>query len=256
MRCVKYSLNIDDIRRVLIRLEETIIFSLIERVQFAFNAEIYRPGRFGDTIGENESLVGYVLHETEKVHATMRRYTAPEEEPFTGGLPAPILPPRGAMEQAPLQPNAINVTGRIRHTYEHDIVPALCSDGDDGHYGSSSVADVACLQAIAQRVHYAKFVAESKYGRDPAPFNAAIRDGDRGALLRLITVPEVETAVLERVRLKAATYSRDPGRQAPSSAIDAQLVANIYGDFIIPLSKKSNCCICWSGRPDALPYPT
>jgi len=236
---VKYTLDIDDIRRVLIRMEETIIFSLIERAQFGRNAAIYQPGRFGDAIGDDESLVGYVLHETEKVHATMRRYTAPEEEPFTDGLPAPILPPRGPMVQAPLHPNTINVTGRIRRTYEDDIVPGLCAgDDDDGHYGSSSVADVACLQAIAQRVHYAKFVAESKYDRDREPFNAAIRNGDRDALMRLITVPEVETAVLQRVRLKAETYGQDPGRETSSPAIDAQLVANLYGDFIIPLSKE------------------
>ena len=46
--------------------------------------------------------------------------------------------------------------------YERAL-PAICEAGDDGHHGSSVVADVACLQAISERVHYGVFVAESKY---------------------------------------------------------------------------------------------
>ena len=68
-------LKIENIRGVLNRLEDTIIFALIERAQFRHNETIYEPGAFGSVIDANESLVGYLLHETEKTHAKMRRYT-------------------------------------------------------------------------------------------------------------------------------------------------------------------------------------
>jgi hypothetical protein len=53
-------LQIEQVRNELIRLEETIIFALIERAQFMRNAVIYDPGRFGSVL-EGESLVGFML---------------------------------------------------------------------------------------------------------------------------------------------------------------------------------------------------
>lgn len=38
------ALKLDDFRGTLMRLEETIIFALIERAQFAHNAKVYRKG--------------------------------------------------------------------------------------------------------------------------------------------------------------------------------------------------------------------
>jgi chorismate mutase len=234
---VQYSLDLEDIRGVLNRLEETIIFALIERAQFLVNATIYRRGAFAGALGPDKSLVDYLLHGTERIHAAMRRYTAPEEEPFFDDLPAPLFP---AAEPVPplLRPNAINLTPEIRSVYEREIVPRLCGPGDDGHYGSSSVCDVHCLQAIAQRVHYAKFVAESKYAAEPGAFNDVIARGDRNALTDMITAADVERTVLERVRIKARTYGMEPGVETPAARVNAELVAGIYGDWIIPLSKE------------------
>jgi len=57
-------LHLKNIRNVLTRLEETILFALIERAQFHRNEIIYKPGAIGGAIG-NDSLMGYLLHETE-----------------------------------------------------------------------------------------------------------------------------------------------------------------------------------------------
>lgn len=63
-------LSLDGIRSVLIRLEDTIIFSCIERAQFAHNPKIYQPGAFEELekIGYKGSLLGWFLKETETFH--------------------------------------------------------------------------------------------------------------------------------------------------------------------------------------------
>jgi hypothetical protein len=65
------ALSLANIRQTLIRLEDTIIFSLIERAQFARNEPVYQP----DAIpvpgfrpdGRRYSLLEYLLRETEQV---------------------------------------------------------------------------------------------------------------------------------------------------------------------------------------------
>ena len=47
--------------------------------------------------------------------------------------------------------------------YINNLVPALCQSGDDNNYGSTGLTDVNCLQTISKRIHYGKFVAESKF---------------------------------------------------------------------------------------------
>ena len=228
-------LLLSNVRSVLIRLEETIIFALIERAQFRLNPIVYEAGAFGDTT-EGESLVGYVLRETEKVQARIRRYTSPDEFPFFDHLPEPILPPLRYGEN-PLRRNQINVNARIRRVYEKEIVPCICGAGDDGQYGSSSVCDVNCLQALSKRIHYGKFVAESKCQTDPDCYHPLIGSQDREGLLQAITNEEIEAKVLERVRLKARTHGQDIGGDATQSKIDPGRVVEVYSRWIIQLTK-------------------
>jgi chorismate mutase len=223
-------------RNVLIRLEETIIFGLIERAQFALNKVIYEKGAFGSELS-GESLVGYLLHETEKIHARMRRYTSPDEHPFFADLPVPLLPAL-VFSESPLQPNAVNINAEIRAVYEQQIVPLICAPGDDGQYGSSSVSDVMLLQAISKRVHYGKFVAESKYRDREAVLKPLMKNMDREDLARTITDEAVEAQVLERVRLKAQTYGQQLGGGQTDFRVTPDIVQRIYADWIIPLNKK------------------
>jgi len=61
-------LTLDQIRHSLIRLEDSIIFSLLERSQYAYNEDTYDPDAF--SMDEfHGSLVEYMLRETEKLHA-------------------------------------------------------------------------------------------------------------------------------------------------------------------------------------------
>lgn len=230
-------LELSYIRNRLIRMEETIIFALIERAQFKLNDIIYKVGVFGSEINQNDSLVGFLLHETEVIHAHMRRYTSPQEKPFCTNLPDPLLPPLHEKD-SPIKRNNINVNNEIRHFYEKETIPLLCSQGDDGQYGSSSVCDVTCLQAISTRVHFAQLVAESKYQDHQEECDLYIKTGDEDSLMNLITNTKVEAAVIERVHKKATTYGQEPGSSTDASKINARIVTDLYSQWIIPLTKK------------------
>ncbi|KAI0247130.1 chorismate mutase [Lactifluus subvellereus] len=261
-------LSLDRIRSILIRLEDTIIFSLIERAQFAHNPKIYEPGVFKEleALEFNGSWLEWFLKETEVFHAKARRYTrpdSPDEYPFTTGLPDPVLPP--PEYPSILYPNTINVNASILSFYIRLIVPrvtvqaslALASLkrskgmiseeelGDDGNYGSAATVDVEVLQAISKRVHYGKFVSESKFKQDPAAFIPHIQRGDTDALAALITKPEVERCLLVRLRRKAMLYAQDfasDGEPLPNgtgkSKIDVDCVVDLYESHIIPLTKQ------------------
>jgi chorismate mutase len=230
-------LELSYIRNCLIRMEETIIFALIERAQFKLNEIIYKVGAFGSEINKNDSLVGYLLHETEVIHAHMRRYTSPQEQPFFNNLPDPLLP---ALHEnnSPIKNNNINVNNEIRKMYEKETVPRLCEPGDDGQYGSSSVCDTTCLQAISTRVHFAQLVAESKYLDQQEEFDKYINARDEDALMNLITNKSVEAAVIERVHKKATAYGQEPDAETDTSKINARIVTDLYSQWIIPLTKK------------------
>ena len=240
-------LLLGNIREVLNRLEDTIIFALIERAQFRVNPVVYEKERFGQATG-GESLCGYLLRETEQIHARMRRYTSPDEHPFFADLPPPILPPL-RFDESPLQPNRVNLNPRIRELYETAILPFICRAGDDAQYGSTAVCDVACLQALSRRIHYGKFVAESKFQGQPAPFLAAIRVADHAALERLITDAPVEAKVLERVRRKAQTYGQDLAGRPGQTKIDTDRVVEVYEHWIIPLTKAVEVAYLLERRP-------
>ncbi|KAI0699288.1 chorismate mutase [Cerioporus squamosus] len=169
-------LSLDRIRAILTRLEDTIIFSLIERAQFAHNPKAYRRGEIQELkdIGFHGSWLEWFLKETETFHAKARRYTSPDEYPFTdiNELPPPILKP---FPHPPiLHPNKINVNASILSFYTQAIVPRITRPAtlalaavkrangitgedefeDDGNYGSAAFVDLEVLQAISKRVHY------------------------------------------------------------------------------------------------------
>jgi chorismate mutase len=63
-------LSLERIRSVLVRLEDTIIFSLIERAQFAHNPHIYQRGAIKELqdLGFQGSWLEWFLKETEIFH--------------------------------------------------------------------------------------------------------------------------------------------------------------------------------------------
>ncbi len=234
-RIMDDQLQLSHIRNVLTRLEETIIFGIIERAQFRQNKIIYVKGGVGKEL-KDQSLVDFMLHECERSHAKIRRYKSPDEHPFFDDLPPSILP---ALDSgSPLHPNSININAEIRQVYETEIVPYICKHGDDGQWGSSSVNDVNNLQTISKRVHYGKFVAESKYQDDPTVFAGLIKTKDAEGLMGAITDSSVEDKVLERVFRKATTYGQEFEAGSEHFKVAPEAVREIYARWIIPLNKQ------------------
>lgn len=243
-------LSLDNIRSVLQRLEDTIVFSLIERAQFAANAPMYADGAFPELIsreGWHASWVEWFLKESESAHAKCRRWEAPDEYPFTAPelLPAPILPP--VTYPRLLYPHSINVNRQIYEHYRDAIVPAITTKTDDGQYGSAACRDIELLSALSRRIHFGMFVSESKFRSDPRAFLEPIRKRDSETLLALITKPAVEAALLVRLRQKAQVYGQDlnnavAGMQSGNGGsadrkIEADEVVKLYESFVIPLTK-------------------
>jgi len=237
------ALDLANIRFQLIRLEDTITFHLIERVQFPLNRTIYVPGAL-KIPNSDLSFLDWTLREHERLQSLIRRYESPDEYPFfPDALQTPILQPLNYPKI--LHPNNVNVTQRIKEHYIETFLPAACPDfgrEDRGeaqeNYGSSALCDIACLQALSRRIHFGKFVAESKFQSEKAKITALIKAKDTEGIMAAITNEAVEKKVLERLRLKARTYGTDPSiEDGGQEKINVDAVVSMYKDFVIPLTK-------------------
>lgn len=118
-----------------------------------------------------------------------------------------------------------------------------------------------------------KFVSESKFVENPAAFIPHIRSRNKEALAALITKPEVERRLLQRLRKKASTYAQDyapDGEPIPLASsmngngsavnghgggggggtvgkLDVEGVVELYESYIIPLTKDVEVSPAYSG---------
>ncbi|WVW80536.1 chorismate mutase [Kwoniella bestiolae CBS 10118] len=251
-------LSLDHIRNQLIRLEDTIIFLLIERAQFAYNKKIYQPGAFKDELNYEGSWLEWFIFEIESFHAKARRYTSPDEHAFTplDKLPQPIIKPQSLpslLHQPAAKHPSVNVNSRILAFYLDHIVPGITSTTrlaleDDGNYGSAATRDVEVLQALSRRIHFGMFVSESKFLEAPHNFIPHILNPNPEALAGLITKPAVEAKLLIRLANKARVYGCEmdadgkvievPDEEmAARGKIDLATIVSMYRDWVIPLTK-------------------
>lgn len=160
----------------------------------------------------------------------------------------------------------INFNQVLLQKYIDVVVPSITNPGDDEQHGSTVISDILVLQALSRRVHYGKFVAESKYRADPDTYLRLVQNNDADGVMERLTNMAVEAQVLRRARLKAATYGREPvlvpdmGKDSTSKVaaaaaaavmaavealedegsnnkVDPAVIENIYRNFIIPLTK-------------------
>ncbi|TFB03221.1 Chorismate mutase [Trichoderma ghanense] len=242
----EHALDLARIRFQLIRLEDTITFHLIERVQFPYNKTIYTPGAISIP-DSNLSFFDWYFFQQEKLQSLIRRFESPDEYPFfPEAVQKPMLKPLNYPKI--LHNNTVCVNDKIKKFYIEKFLPKVCPDfgrEDRGesqeNYGSTSTCDIACLQALSRRIHFGKFVAESKFQSDPEYYTKLIQAEDREAIGRSITNAAVEKQVLDRLRLKVETYGKDPslleGVEQPVK-INVDAVVSMYKDFVIPLTKE------------------
>ncbi|PIA17824.1 chorismate mutase [Coemansia reversa NRRL 1564] len=256
--------HLDELRDTLVRLEDTIIFALIERSQFKHNSSIYEAGKMHFKDGYQGSFLSWFLKEVECVHARVRRYQSPDEYPFTDNLPEPVLAP---LDYPPVlvDPKHININDEIFDAYVNTVVPGITIAGDDTNYGSSATRDIECLQALSRRIHYGKFVAESKFQdvKTHDEYVTCIKEQNRDRLMELLTNARVEELLLKRLKAKAIIYGQDLSSASLYSngavnsgsvplvaaltdcsedrvktRVDYDLVVSFYRDYVIPLTKE------------------
>jgi chorismate mutase len=234
---IQAPLDLAQIAACLEGLEETIITKLIDRAQFALNQVVYQAGKSGFE-GEERSLFEIRLHAQEVFDSEFGRFCVPEERPFTKGLP----PSRRRVELPPgplaiEDYEAVNMTAQILTGYR-TLLPEICLPGDDGHYGSSVEHDTYALQAIARRIHFgALYVGESKYESDCETYDTLIAKRDREGLLQVLTRPDVEDTILERVANKVEHLQAEINPQV-RRRISSRAVLEFYQAHIIPLTKE------------------
>jgi chorismate mutase len=230
--------RLEDIAGRLQGLEETLIYKLLDRAQFAHNPEVYQKGKSGFSGQGTQHLLWHRLHHQEKLESYFGRYLIPEERPFTAPLPAPGRNPLGWDHPLPLQDlEKVNVTADLLSAYL-PFVARICVPGDDRQHGSSVEHDVMALQAISARVHYGAFyVAESKYLGQPKEYRNLIKNKDETGLMKLLTRPEVEEKILQRVQDKVEKIQ---GATSPLNRhlVDAGSIREFFAQSVIPLTKK------------------
>mmetsp|Transcript_37530 Transcript_37530/g.86639 ORF Transcript_37530/g.86639 Transcript_37530/m.86639 type:complete len:295 (-) Transcript_37530:98-982(-) len=271
----KSALDLAEIRRTLVRMEDSIIFGLIERSQYKMNDKVYEAdceqlGQFKlhqlKSAGSNGCLGDWVIFQMECVNAALGRYEHPTEYSFFTPLPERTL---GSMHEPKEDilasvPQACMVNRQLLGIYRSKMLPKLCQEGDCGNHGSTALQDMHCVQLMATRIYYGLFVAESKYQTNRELVTEMIKARDRQGLMDFITNAEVEAKNIERVVLKARIFAQnitldqpafgEPETKAgeergaialakssgrgPTYKIDPNYMGEVFRDYLMPLTKE------------------
>ncbi|GFQ07471.1 chorismate mutase 2 [Phtheirospermum japonicum] len=231
-------LNLESLRKSLVRQEDTIVFSLIERSKYPMNSAMY-----DDNLGPADTLFDFFIKESEALQAKAGRYASPEENAFSPeNLPSPLLPPLNHTPVLHPPGASININEKILNLYVKTLLPLIAAEGDDKNYAPTASSDLICLQALSRRIHFGKFVAEVKFRDAPQDYTPAIRAKDREALMNLLTFESVEEMIKKRVEKKAMIFGQDIDLKEndinkTSYKVDPSIVSRLYGEWVIPLTK-------------------
>ncbi|KAL2939993.1 Chorismate mutase 2 [Bienertia sinuspersici] len=207
------NLSLDTIRKTLIGLEDTIIYSLIQRAKFPLNSPAYDSS--SSFPGFHGSFIELFIKGNEAVQSQFGRYQSPEEVPFfRDHLPPPLVHrPQNCSQELPASAAAVTVNNNIWDFYVHQYLPLLAAKGDDGNYALSVSSDLVCLQ-------------------------------DKGTLMDLLTDGKVEEMVKQRVEKKAKVYGQEVTlndtnniQNNDNNKIDPSLVSRLYDEWVIPFTK-------------------
>ncbi|KAM3121892.1 chorismate mutase [Candidozyma auris] len=240
---VETVLDLSNIRAALVRMEDTIVFDLIERSQFFESPSVYEVNKY-QIEGFSGSFMEWLLLQTEKTHSQVRRYEAPDETPFFADqILKPILPSIKYPKILASYSDDITVNDEIKKFYVEKIVPQVaCGKGDQfENSGSVAVCDVECLQALSRRIHFGKFVAEAKFRQDRELYTKLIEARDVKGIEASITNSAVEEKILERLKEKCEAYGTDPGlrwSQLMQSKVKPEVIVQLYKEYVIPLTKR------------------
>jgi prephenate dehydratase len=162
----------------------------------------------------------------------MRRYSRPEQYPFSSGLPVAVLP----LQKFPqlLQANSISMNERIKMLYLNQIVKTCARRGVvcDDSFGQSVMSDIRCLQALSEYIHHSKYFAEYAFLTENEEYHDLIMRQDADGILAKLNDPKCTLSTrttLIRARAKLLGYASDTtGEGAALGAADG--AAGIFGE--------------------------
>jgi len=229
--------NIKELTITIQKLEEKIIFAILQRAQYLQNLEIYLPEKSGFLNKKKESFLEIRLKMQEEVDARCGRFLIPTEQPFCQNLPKaernlainfPNFPVKNFQK--------INFTSEILKNYLK-FLPKLYLAGTDNHFGSSVEFDVASLRAISERIHFAAFfIAESKFQYQPEEYKKLILEKDEKKIEKKLTRNHIEKEIFTRILEKTNFYQQfSPLR----IKVDPKILAEFFKKVVIAISKKA-----------------
>ncbi|AWU77044.1 chorismate mutase [Pichia kudriavzevii] len=233
--------NLSNIRENLIRMEDTIIFNLIERSDFPTMPSIYEENSPNINIPNFEgSFLDWLFQQKECIESQVRRYQSPDEYPFYPHvIKDSFLPPIQYPKLLASYFREVNINDEIKKIYIEKMIPRIAKEGEDvENFGSAASVDIIALRSISRRIHFGMFVAEAKFQADRELYTKLIKERDIEGIMENITNSAVEEKILQRLLIKAKTYGTDPTVNEGSSKVDPEAVVGIYKDWVIPLTKK------------------
>lgn len=224
----KQSLDLSRLRGDLDTLRDSIVFVLIRRSRYPLNEKVYIPG--GVHIpGFRGTLLDYLLISREKTDGSAGRWNDEREQPFF--RESATVSRRVERDPPPstLPIKLINRNDQIKDDYI-SMVRTLCNPGDQrNEYGTVALLDIEALQNISLRVHYGRFIAESKItdnGERGIQLRALAREGKWKEVREALRDLPRETKVLSDVLDRASTFgARDP-----------KPIVEFFSETIIPLT--------------------
>ncbi|CAL4889618.1 unnamed protein product [Urochloa decumbens] len=165
-------LSLAAVRDALVRLEDSVVFALLERARHPRNAPAYAPA----AAGEGHSLVEFFVREAEALNAKAGHYQKPEDVPFfPQDLPSPLFPTKSSPKVLHPLASLVTINDAIWKMYFNELLPLFTVDGDDGSYAEIVALDFACLQVLSRRIHIGKYVAEVKFKDAPQDYSPLIQ---------------------------------------------------------------------------------
>ncbi|WVZ77623.1 hypothetical protein U9M48_025471 [Paspalum notatum var. saurae] len=233
-------LSLAAVRDALVRLEDSVVFALIERAKHRRNAPAYAPA----AAAGGRSLVEFFVREAETGH-----YQKPEDVPFfPQDLPSPLFPSKYSAKVLHPSASLVTVNDAIWKMYFNELLPLFTVDGDDGSYAETVALDFVCLQVISRRIHIGKYVAEVKFKDAPQDYSPLIQAKDSNSLMNLLTFKAVEEKVKKRAEKKARTFGQNvtledtAGKQEGTAGdsgckVDPKVLSKLYDQWVMPLTK-------------------
>ncbi|GMM58400.1 chorismate mutase [Maudiozyma humilis] len=234
--------KLENIRNELVKMEDSIIFQFIERSHFPTNHNVYIANNEKLPLGKFDgSFLDWALMHLEITESQLRRFESPDETPFfPDKILDSILPSINYPQILAPSTESVNYNNKIKNMYIKEIVPLVSKyDGDDANnYGSVAMTDIQCLQSLSRRIHFGRFVAESKFRSDVELYTTLIKNKDVDGIMEHITNSAVEEKILQRLTTKAEVYGVDPTNKDSERKITPEYLVKIYKEFVIPMTKE------------------